>query len=123
MLARNSEFLPLTVIPLLYLTTCYALFNRVSHVNIKKWSILVAMALSACASTGIIPTGGGVYMVAKESPGCGLATADATLATLYKQANAFCENEGKKLETVSVESKDGIPFVRCAEANLHFRCV
>jgi len=89
----------------------------------KKWPILIVVALSACASTGIIPTGDGVYMVSKESPGCGFASADDALAQVYKEANAYCSGQGKKLETVSVDNLHGIPFVRCAEADLHFRCV
>jgi hypothetical protein len=89
----------------------------------KKWVILLTLSLSACASTGIVATGDGVFMISKESAGCGFASAGGALAVVYKEANANCDGQGKKLETVNVYSKDGTPFVRCAETKLQFRCV
>jgi uncharacterized protein YcfL len=88
----------------------------------KKWTFLVALALCGCTSSGVIPTGDDVYMISKNSAGCGFATADGALADVYKEANEYCDKQGKKLKTVDVEKKDGVPFVHCAEATLHFSC-
>lgn len=80
--------------------------------------------LSGCMfnSTGIVPIDKDVYMVAKTSPGGGFVTADRTKAVIYQEANAFCEKQGKKIETVKITAVDGRPF-RSASAELQFRCV
>lgn len=86
-------------------------------------SLLLALTGCMFNSTGIVPVGKGVYMVAKTSSGGGFVSAEGTKVELYREANSFCTNKGKLLETVKITGKDGRLFVRSASAELQFRCV
>ena len=86
-------------------------------------AMMLALLLAGCASTGIVPIGQDTYMLTKKSPACGFASAEGTKADLYLEANAFCAERKKQIQTVEAIARDGVPFVRCASAELHFRCV
>lgn len=89
----------------------------------KKVLCVALLGIAGCASTGIVPTGDGTYMVAKKSA-AGVATSGATIkAELYGEANAFCEKDGKVVETISATSANAIPFARMPQAEINFRCV
>lgn len=89
----------------------------------KFWIIGAAALLAGCASTGIVPTGDGTYMVAKKSA-AGAFTSGATVkAALYEEANAFCEKSGQVVQTISATSANAIPFARMPQAEINFRCV
>jgi hypothetical protein len=85
--------------------------------------ILLMIGLSACASTGVVPIGQGVYMLTKKSAACGFASAEGTMSDLYKEAGAYCATKGLEIATVEAIPRDGVPLVRCASAELHFKCV
>lgn len=90
----------------------------------RAFCIVASIVLMAgCASTGVVPVGEDTYMLAKTSAACGFRSSSGTKAKLYEEAGAFCRKQGKQVETVDVTGKDGIPFARCASAELHFRCV
>jgi hypothetical protein len=89
----------------------------------RKCVIVALVTLAGCASSGVVPTGDGVYLLSKKSIGCGFASAESIKADLYKEANQFCVEQKKDIRTVDVVANDGIPFARCANAELHFRCV
>ena len=88
----------------------------------KRLFPIVCLLLAACAS-GVVPTGEDTYLVTRKSPGCGFASAEGTKADLYKDANEFCKKSGKVVQTIDVVARDGVPFVRCASAELNFQCV
>jgi hypothetical protein len=48
---------------------------------------------------------------------------EGSKAELLREANTFCVNQGKELETVDATARDGVPMVRCASAQVKFRCV
>ncbi|MGH8397585.1 MAG: hypothetical protein ACRETA_04990 [Gammaproteobacteria bacterium] len=73
----------------------------------KRIVAVAVLFLAGCASTGVVQTGDNVYMISKESPGCGFASADSAMAEVYKEANAFCSEKGKAIKTVSAEAKHG----------------
>jgi hypothetical protein len=79
--------------------------------------------LAGCASTGVVPTGGDTYMLAKTGAGGMFSSGAAIAADLYAEAGTFCGAKGLTVETVEVVSEDSIPFVRMNRANLRFRCV
>lgn len=81
------------------------------------------LILAGCSSTGVVPVDRDTYMVAKTSPACGFRSADGTKAKLYREANKFCAKKNRQIETVEVTGRNGIPFARCASAELRFRCV
>ena len=62
-------------------------------------------------------------MLTKKSAACGFASAEGTMADLYKEGNAYCATKHLQLDTVQAIPRDGVPMVRCASAELHFRCV
>ena len=90
-----------------------------------KISILLAfiLILTACSSTGVMPIGNSTYMLSKKSAACGFSSAEGTKSDLYMEANSFCEKQYQEIETVVVNTRDGVPFTRCASAELQFRCV
>jgi hypothetical protein len=86
-------------------------------------ALSVVFLLSSCASTGVVPIGDNTYMLSKKSAGCGFSSAEGTKSDLYIEANAYCAKQNKEIETVNANARDGVPFVRCASAELQFRCV
>lgn len=90
----------------------------------RLYALSVVVALVAgCASTGVVPMGQGTYLLTKKSAGCGFASAEGTKSDLYIEANDYCKAQRKEVKTVEVIARDGVPFVRCASAELQFQCV
>lgn len=85
-------------------------------------ALFVAL-LAGCASSGVIPIGEGVMMLTKKGAGGVITPGTEVLADLYKEANSYCEQQKKQIQTVSSTSENAIPFVRFSSAELHFRCV
>jgi hypothetical protein len=83
---------------------------------------ILALILTGCSSTGVVPTGPDTYMLAKTGGAPGTSGAEVT-ADLYREANAFCADQKKQLMTVTVTAQDWKPFVRLANSKLEFRCV
>jgi len=83
---------------------------------------LTASVLAACSSTGVVPMDKGTYLVSKRSAQVGFGPPVGAQADVYQEANAFCDREGKQVETVSLELTDS-GFARPAAAALQFRCV
>lgn len=78
--------------------------------------------LSGCSS-GIVKMDSDSYILSEKAAGCGFATGSGQEVEAYKKANKFCTKKGLQVETISVAAKDGIPFARCASAQLKFKCV
>lgn len=79
--------------------------------------------LVGCASTGVVPADRGTYMIAKQSAAGVFGTPDGVRADIYVEANEYCAKTGKGVETVNIEIKGAIPFVRTGSAMLQFKCV
>jgi len=84
--------------------------------------VMAAIALAAC-STGVVRVDKDTYMVSEKAAGCGFATGGGQEADAYKKANAYCASLSQDAEIVSTTTKDGVPFARCASANVKFKCV
>jgi hypothetical protein len=84
--------------------------------------IVIAMGLTAC-STGVVQVDKDTYMVSEKAAGCGFATAGGQEADAYKKANKYCSSRNLDVEVVSTTAKEGVPFARCASANVKFKCV
>ena len=84
--------------------------------------IMVVIALTAC-STGVVQVDKDTYMVSEKAAGCGFATAGGQEADAYKKANEYCSARSLDVEVVSTTAKEGVPFARCASANVKFKCV
>jgi hypothetical protein len=90
--------------------------------NCLKQSIaLLAVCLSACASTGVVPMDKGTYLIAKKSPRVGFGPPIGVKGEAYGEANEFCAKEGKTVETLKLEETNA-GFARSAAVSLEFRC-
>ena len=84
--------------------------------------LVLACLAAACSSTGIVPMDGDTYTVSKRSAQVGFGPADGPKSDIYREANDFCGNQGKKVQTVSLQMADS-GFARPASASLQFRCM
>jgi hypothetical protein len=85
--------------------------------------LCVAVALAGCSSTGVVPADRGSYLISKQSAAGVFGTPEGVKADIYREANEFCGRTGQAVETVNVEAKPAIPFVRQGSASLQFKCV
>lgn len=83
----------------------------------------VSAVLAGCASTGVVPADRGTYMLSKQSAAGIFGTSGGVRADIYAEANEFCARTNKTVETVNLELKDAVPFVRTSSATLQFKCV
>lgn len=83
----------------------------------------LSLTLVGCASTGVVPADRGTYMISKQSAAGVFGTPDGVRADIYVEANEYCARTGNAVETVSIEAKPAIPFVRQGSALLYFKCV
>ncbi|MGH8612634.1 MAG: hypothetical protein ACREYF_11535 [Gammaproteobacteria bacterium] len=84
--------------------------------------VAAVLALGACASTGIVPTDKGAYLIAKKSPQVGFGPPIGIKGEAYAEANEFCEKQGQAVETLNYEETSA-GFARSAAVSLEFRCV
>ncbi len=85
-------------------------------------NLVILIALFGCASTGIVPIDNGTYMVSKRSAQVGSGPPVGAKADVYREANDFCAQMGKKVETIDFQGTDS-GFARPASASLQFKCV
>ncbi len=90
--------------------------------NIKNKIIICVSLLSACASTGIIPTNQGSFMIGKKDGTPGLGVSLSNQAAVYKEANIFCSAKGMQVETLNLLVTPAAP-ARLGSTELHFKCV
>jgi hypothetical protein len=84
--------------------------------------ILSTIALTACASSGVIPIDKGTYLITKRSTQVGTGAPVGTKAKVYAEANAFCAKNGQALETVNLEMSAS-RVAHPGSVELQFRCV
>ena len=85
---------------------------------------LGALALATnCAGTTheVVPTGKGTFMVASHGT-MGWSSAGAQKAKALEDANNYCKNQGKEVETISDRETDS-GFGKIASAEVEVRCV
>jgi len=64
----------------------------------------------------------GTYMVSKRSAQLGFGPPVGAKADVYREANEFCSEQGKKVKTIDFQGTDS-GFARPASASLQFKCV
>jgi hypothetical protein len=94
--------------------------------SMKTWQLASAAALAigflvGCASSGVVPTGAGTYMITKQSA-TGFHSGASVTADLYREAGEFCAAQKKELVRINVSEKDGVPGYAFASSQLEFRC-
>jgi hypothetical protein len=85
-------------------------------------TFLAAIVLFGCASTGIVSTGKDTFLIAKKSPQIGFGPPIGIKGEVYSEANEFCAQNGKAVETVKLQETNS-GFARSAAVSLEFRCV
>jgi len=85
------------------------------------WVILVVLTLSSCRSTGVVPMDSGTYFIAKRSLQAGFGPPDGVRADVYREANNFCNQEKKEVETIKLDVTNS-GFGRPGNVFLSFRC-
>lgn len=89
----------------------------------KKCGYLaLALLVSACASSGVIPMDKGTYLITKRSTQVGTGTPVGTKSKVYAEANAFCAADGLALETVNL-AVNASRVAHPGSVELQFRCV
>lgn len=82
---------------------------------------VIFIALSGCASSGILKSGGDKYLVSKTSMQVGFGAPTAVYAEISKEADDFCAKQGKSLDVV--DTKIEHPAIgKPGSATLEFRC-
>jgi hypothetical protein len=84
--------------------------------------ILAVVALMGCASTGVVPMDKDTYIVSKRDAQVGFGPPVAAKADVYREANEFCAEQKKKVETIEFQGTNS-GFGRPASASLQFKCV
>jgi hypothetical protein len=80
---------------------------------------LFVLLLAGCSSSGVVPTGQDTYMVSRRSTA---SSGGEITVKLFREANAFCEKDGKEVFEIGSRSRDA-GFARTGNAELRFRCV
>lgn len=84
---------------------------------------LLSIALAACASsTSVVPEGHDTYMVANQSV-MGWSSGPAQKAKALKEAEAYCQKQGKQSEPISEIDSGAGGFGKISSGEVHFRCV
>jgi hypothetical protein len=83
---------------------------------------LLTFALTACASSGVVPLDHGISMVSTRHPEVGFGPAVNAQADAYKEAATFCGKSARDVETVKLDTETA-GFARPGSAALQFRCV
>src|ERR1017187_3895438 len=84
--------------------------------------LLVSVAITGCASSGVVPMGQDTYMISKQSA-TGFSSGGAVKADIYREGSAFCASNGKEFQPVSDRGVDGIPGRAFANSEVQFRCL
>jgi uncharacterized lipoprotein YajG len=86
-------------------------------------TIATVALLAGCASSGVVQTDPGTYMLAVKNNGGIFGNVDRVKADAYVEAGEFCAKDGKVVQTVEAKTEGAIPFVRMGGASLTFKCV
>ena len=85
-------------------------------------TILVAMLMSACQSTGVIPMDRDSYMIGKKDGAPGLGVSLTNKAEVYREAADFCKKIGQEVETLYITTTPARP-AQLGSTELQFRCI
>jgi len=88
----------------------------------RRYALVAIILLAGCASTGVIPTGADTFMVSKRSAQAGFGEPVGAIASVLKEANAFCAKRNATMEQVTLD-KQNSGFAKPGSATLTFRCL
>ena len=83
-------------------------------------TVIVAVALLGCASSGVVQTGPNAYTLAKSE--WGFTSGSVHAARLTQEAAEFCNAKGKQISVLSKSSND-VQLGKTPAAEVNFQCV
>ena len=83
--------------------------------------VSLALVASACSNGSVTPIGKDTYMLSGTAA-WSWSSGAAIKADLFREADAFCRNQGKQVMPVSTDSNNG-SFSQFAQAEIDFRCL
>ncbi len=86
-------------------------------------TVVIAGALTACASTAPVKIGADTYYASKTNTAGMFGDVTAVAGDLMVQGNQFCAASGKEFELVTQTTTSNIPGVRFGGASITFKCV
>lgn len=90
---------------------------------IRTVAFALAATLAGCGSySGVQPDGPDSYRIVSEA-GTGFVSSGKVQNRNYREASAYCAQQGKVVETVRTDSKQSRPLGGFPEASLYFKCV
>lgn len=93
----------------------YRLFTLVAS------TVIIATAMVACSSTGVVPMGRDTYMITGST--AGFTTESAVRARLLREADKWAKERGLVMVPLGFEGNDAVPGQRMASSEVIFRAV
>ena len=84
--------------------------------------IIFVIFLSGCHTIQFSSNDQDEYQVSKVSNACAAGRMDSLVTELRAEASKLCAMRKEKVVDLEVTGQDGIPFVRCGQASLKFKC-
>ena len=91
------------------------------HLGTKLWPLCLTFLVGGCASSGPVPMGPDTYMLSNTGT-WRWSLGGALTGDLFREANAFCSQQGKQMLPVNTTSNNG-SLSQFAQANVQFRCL
>jgi hypothetical protein len=85
-------------------------------------SICLLSLLIGCRSTGVIPMGENMFMIAKKDSSPGLGVSYKVKAAVLNEANEFAKSKGMEMQVVKVHTMPAKPG-KLGSTELTFKCV
>ena len=87
------------------------------------WPSTVLLTVAGCAgTTHVVSTGADTYLIAAHSV-MGWSSGPAQKATAFEEAEAYCKQSGKEVQTIEATDTGAGGFGKISSAEVHFRCV
>ena len=81
----------------------------------------LALLLSGCASSGVVPLTSEKFMISKNTVKFGGGISASAASEVHEEANDFCSKQGKKVETIDLQLTPG-RVGSAGAVSLQFRC-
>lgn len=88
--------------------------------NIKIHIIFIALVLTGCARSSIVPVGEDTYVLSRAQKGFGTA---AVREDALDEARSYCNSKGMSMELLGVDEKEMVVFTADPEAQVSFKCI
>jgi hypothetical protein len=87
------------------------------------WPAVGILIIAGCAgTTHVVSTGSDTYMIAAHGT-MGWSSGPAQKAKAFEEAEAYCKQSGKDLQTIEASDTGAGAYGKISSAEVHFRCV